>query len=58
MPSIVYDHPFDFQRTIQLIRAKIIRPGFIISSYTGLENLQSALELAAKGDESKIVVNI
>lgn len=58
VPSIVYDHPFDFQRTIQLIRAKIIRPSFIISSYTDLENLQSALELAAKGDESKIVVNM
>ena len=58
VPSIVYDHPFDFQRTIQLIRAKIIRPGFIISSYTHLENLQLALELAAKGDESKIVMNL
>ena len=58
VPSSVYDHPFDFQRSIQLIRSKIIRPSFIISSYTGLENLQSALALAAKADESKIVVNI
>lgn len=58
VPSIIYDHPFDFKRTLQLIRSKVIRPSFIISSYTDLENLQVALELAAKGNESKIVVNI
>ncbi len=58
VPSIIYDHPFDFKRTLQLISSKVIRPSFIISSYTSLQNLQSALELAAKGEESKIVVNI
>jgi L-iditol 2-dehydrogenase len=58
VPSIIYDHPFDFKRTIQLIKAKVIKPSFIISSYTNLENLQSALVLAAKGDESKIIVEI
>lgn len=57
-PSIIYDHPFDFKRTLQLIYSKIIRPSLIISSYTTLETLQSALELAASGSESKIVVNI
>lgn len=58
VPSIIYDHPFDFQRAMQLIRAKVIRPGFIISSYADFDNLQTALELAAEGNESKIVVNI
>ncbi|CAH0997211.1 Starvation-sensing protein RspB [Emticicia aquatica] len=58
VPSIIYDHPFDFARTIQLIRSKTICPSFIISSYASLENLQSALEAAATGNESKIVVNI
>ncbi|MER0441544.1 alcohol dehydrogenase catalytic domain-containing protein [Emticicia sp. W12TSBA100-4] len=58
VPSIIYDHPFDFARALQLIRSNIIRPSFIISSYASLENLQSALELAATGNESKIVVNI
>ncbi len=58
VPSIIYDHPFDFARALQLIRSKIICPSFIISSYASLENLQNALELAATGNESKIVVNI
>ncbi|MES2519810.1 MAG: alcohol dehydrogenase catalytic domain-containing protein [Bacteroidota bacterium] len=58
VPSIIYDHPFDFKRTLQLISAKVINPSYIISSYTTLENLQNALELAAQGNESKIIINI
>jgi threonine dehydrogenase-like Zn-dependent dehydrogenase len=58
VPSIIYDHPFDFKRVIQLISTKTISPSFIISSYTSLDNLQVALALAAEGNESKIVVNV
>ncbi|PWK17596.1 L-iditol 2-dehydrogenase/L-gulonate 5-dehydrogenase [Arcicella aurantiaca] len=58
VPSIIYDHPFDFKRTLQLIDSKVIKPSFIISSYSKLDNLQNALDLAAKGDESKIIVEI
>jgi L-iditol 2-dehydrogenase len=58
VPSIIYDHPFDFKRTIQLIEAKIIKPGFIISRYMALNDIQNALEIAAKGDDSKIVITI
>jgi L-iditol 2-dehydrogenase len=58
LPSIIYDHPFDFKRVIQMILSKTIEPNFIISSYTTLENLSSALTLAAKGDEGKIIVEI
>jgi L-iditol 2-dehydrogenase len=58
VPSIIYDHPFDFKRTIQLIESKIIRPSFIISRYMDLNDIQSALEIAAKGDDSKIVITV
>lgn len=58
LPSIVYDHPFDFKRTIQLIASGVIRPGFIISRYMGLTELQSAMEIAAEGADSKIVIRI
>lgn len=58
VPSIIYDHPFDFKRTIQLISAQVINPSFIVSSHTTLPTLQTALELAAQGNESKIIVNI
>ncbi|MBD2756688.1 zinc-dependent alcohol dehydrogenase [Spirosoma validum] len=58
VPSIIYDHPFDFRRTLQLMAARIIRPGFIISRQVALTDLQSALELAAQGEHSKIVVRL
>jgi L-iditol 2-dehydrogenase len=58
VPSIIYDHPFDFKRVIQMIESKIISPGFIISGHVPLENLEEGLMRAAKGSDSKIVVNI
>jgi L-iditol 2-dehydrogenase len=56
VPSIVYNHPFDFKRTIQLIASKTIQPSFIISRFMALSDIQNALEIAAKGEESKIVI--
>ena len=58
IPSLIYDHPFDFKRTIRLISSGRIKPGFIISNYFPLEETQRALELAANGDDSKVVINL
>jgi L-iditol 2-dehydrogenase len=56
VPSIIYDHPFDFKRVIQLIANKTIEPSFVISSYEPLSNIKNALERASNGDESKVVI--
>jgi L-iditol 2-dehydrogenase len=56
VPSIVYDHPFDFKRTIQLIASKTIQPSFIISRFMALSDIQNALEIAVKGEDSKIII--
>jgi L-iditol 2-dehydrogenase len=58
VPSIIYDHPFDFQRVIQLIDAKVISPSIIISKYIPLDNIQEALDIAAQGEHSKIVITM
>jgi L-iditol 2-dehydrogenase len=58
VPSIIYDHPFDFQRVINLIEAKKIAPSHIISSYISLQEIEKGLLLAANGKESKVIVNI
>ena len=58
VPSLIYQHPFDFQRVIQLIVSKTIEPQFIISSYASLQELPSALERASRGKESKIIIRI
>lgn len=56
VPSIIYDHPFDFKRVIQLLVNKTIEPSFIISSYESLSNIENAMEKAANGNESKVVI--
>jgi L-iditol 2-dehydrogenase len=58
VPSIVYDHPFDFKRTIQLIASKTIQPSFIISRFMALSDIQNALEIAVKGEDSKIIITV
>jgi len=58
IPSIIYGHPGDFRRTIQLIQSKVICPRKIISGTFRLPQLQEALELASRGNETKLVVTI
>jgi L-iditol 2-dehydrogenase len=58
VPSIIYDHPFDFKRVLQLIQSKIINPSFIISREMSIDDLQNVLEIASKGDDSKIIIKI
>jgi L-iditol 2-dehydrogenase len=58
VPSIIYDHPFDFKRVLQLIQSKVINPSFIISRNMDLKDLQNALEIASKRDDSKIIINV
>lgn len=58
IPSLIYDHPYDFKRCIRLIENGIISPGFIVSKYFPLHQLKDALIEAQKGNESKIVIRI
>jgi L-iditol 2-dehydrogenase len=58
IPSIIYNHPNDFKETIQLVQSKILQPGKIISGSFSLQQVQLALEAAAGGKESKIILNI
>jgi L-iditol 2-dehydrogenase len=58
VPSIVYNHPFDFKRTIQLIASKTIQPSFIISRFMALSDIQNVFEIAAKGEDSKIIITV
>ena len=58
IPSIIYQHPFDFQRIIRLIEANVVHPGLIISGRYPLTKIQQALESASAGTHSKIVIDI
>ena len=58
VPSIIYQHPTDFRRTIELIRRKMISPSTIISGYYPLDHIQEAFEKAATGSESKLIIEL
>lgn len=58
IPSLIYDHPVDFQRCIYLVEKGIIKPGFVVTRYYSLEELADALNEAQKGRESKIVIQV
>ncbi|MBO0938255.1 alcohol dehydrogenase catalytic domain-containing protein [Fibrella sp. HMF5335] len=58
VPSLIYDHPDDFRRTLRLIEAGVIQPGFIVSGYAPLSDLQAALDSAAQGEASKLVIDL
>ena len=58
IPSLIYDHPVDFQRCIYLVEKGILNPGFVVTRYYSLEELPEALKEAQKGEEGKIVIRV
>lgn len=54
--SIIYDHPFDFLRVIDLLKSKVINPSLIITKRMPLKDLQKALNLASAGHAGKIII--
>lgn len=57
IPSLIYDHPDDFQQCIQLVGKGLISPGIVVARHYPLKDLQAALEIAAKGESGKIVIH-
>ena len=58
IPSLIYDHPVDFQKCIFLVEKGFIKPGMVVSHYYPLEKLSEALNEARKGSEGKIVIRV
>ncbi|MFM1879436.1 MAG: hypothetical protein RLZZ241_2302 [Bacteroidota bacterium] len=57
MPSLIYDHPTDFQQTIELINIGVIQPGFIVEADFALNELITAFEHAQAGQAIKVTLN-
>lgn len=58
LTSIIYNHPADFSRVIELIAAGTIQPGKVISRRCQFDRLPEALARAAGGAETKIVLTV
>jgi 2-desacetyl-2-hydroxyethyl bacteriochlorophyllide A dehydrogenase len=56
--SLIYDHPGDFQRTMELVRSGRVHPGSVITHVLGLEDAAEAVQLVAAGQTGKATVDI
>jgi len=58
LTSIIYDHPADFSRTIELIGDGVIQPSRIISYRCPFSQLPEALSQASNKLETKVVLSV
>jgi threonine dehydrogenase-like Zn-dependent dehydrogenase len=56
--SLIYDHPDDFVRTIELVRAGRVRPGALVTHVRGLEEAPATVQLVAAGQTGKALLDI
>ena len=56
--SLIYDHPDDFARTIEMVALGALRPGAIVTHTFPLEELEKALHLASTGEAGKIHITL
>ena len=55
-PSLIYDHPSDFARALELVAAGVLKPSSVVSDTFEFDSIGRALELASTGQSAKIHV--
>jgi len=53
-PSLIYDHPADFARSIALVAGGTLQPSIVVSDTFPFDSIGRALELASNGEAGKI----
>jgi L-iditol 2-dehydrogenase len=56
--SMIYDHPADFARAIDLVAAGTLHPSKVVTHTYSFEAIGQALEYAATGKAGKILINM
>jgi 2-desacetyl-2-hydroxyethyl bacteriochlorophyllide A dehydrogenase len=56
--SLIYDHPADFARAIELVRTQQIGPSMLVGRVEPLEAVADALKHAASGESGKVLLDI
>jgi len=56
--SLIYDHPFDFPRTISLVARGILRPSEIVTDTVPFGEIDRAFDLASSGGAAKVLINM
>ncbi len=55
-PSLIYDHPADFARALELVENGTLRPSCIVSHTFPFDSIASAMEVASTGQAGKVNV--
>ncbi len=56
--SIIYDHPHDFSRAIDLVARGVLNPGRIVTHTLAFNEIARALELASEGQSGKVLLQM
>ncbi|OHD17046.1 MAG: hypothetical protein A2Y38_10030 [Spirochaetes bacterium GWB1_59_5] len=56
--SLIYDHPFDFPKTISLVQRGLIHPSRIVTDTIPFAEIDRAFELASSGNAAKVLIGI
>ncbi len=56
--SLIYDHPADFARSIELVEKKILSPSSIVTNTFPFNEMEQAMEIASSGNAGKVLVTI
>lgn len=57
-PSLIYDHPSDFARTIALVANGTLRPSKVVGATLPLDSIRGAMELASEGQTGKVQLTV
>jgi len=58
LTSMIYDHPADFARAIELVAAKRLRPSKVVTDVYPLSDINAAIERAASGTAGKVLIDM
>ena len=56
--SLIYDHPFDFPKTIALVQRGLLRPSRIVTDTVPFAEIDRAFEVASSGGAAKVLVKM
>jgi 2-desacetyl-2-hydroxyethyl bacteriochlorophyllide A dehydrogenase len=56
--SLIYDHPFDFPKTISLVQRGLLHPSLIVTDTIPFAEIDRAFDLASSGGAAKVLIKM
>ena len=58
LTSMIYDHPVDFSRAIELVASKRLHPSKVVTDVYPVSDINTAIERAASGIAGKVLIDM